>query len=372
MRTRNRLVLLPGFVYLLSWALIVGVPLAAGIPPAGAAVIEGVAAFRGELQQGVRIWALPTPAFDPAAGGPVSPASDLKGKFSFTLDRGRYYLVAFKKGGGAKKGREPGDYYCFYSGNPVTVGGDEPLAVGFNLIRLPDDGRVAPGPTGVDGTIIFEGKPLGRSYLYLYQNAADDFHGMGFSTMPVGPDGRFKARLPPGTYYFIARQRQEGGMYGPLKKNDRVGYYYANPLTVQADRTRTIILEVVRVVDNLEESGLAGRAPMGYAVTGTVHDPGGKPLAGLRVLLYGSPDTSGKPRFVSGASGGDGSFRLEVPAPGSYYLVARKNLGGPPEAGEYYSRWEDRDRKALPVTVGPQNPRVSLTLTASPAPVSGD
>ncbi len=329
----------------------------------GAATISGLAAFRGDFQVGVRIYALTGPDFEPSKQySRVSRPSDTGGRFAMEVEPGRYYFVAFKKNKGTAAKYEPGDWYCFFSGNPVQVREGISTHVGFNLIRIPGDGEVYPGFTGLEGILTFEGKPLGKSYLYVYHDVSDEFRGMGFYVAPIGPEGRFKVKLPPGRYYLIGRQRQEGGMYGPIKKNDKVGYYYANPVEVVPEKTRNVTLEVISRVEMLEESGFETEAAGAFTVSGMIKDTGGKPLPGVRVLLYDNRGTSGKPRYVSPVTGPDGLFAVKVQVEGVYYLVAREGLGGPPGEGEFYGRREDVSGKPVALALGSANPSVSVSL----------
>jgi hypothetical protein len=326
-----------------------------------AALLEGVTSRRGVLTPGVRIYALPGPDFDPRGEHRlVSPPSGADGLARMDLPAGKYHLVAYR-GGGKGKGLQPGDLYCYFSGNPVEVGREGKVPVGFNLITIPADAAAGRGFTGVEGKVLFEDKPLGRCYLYVYTDAKDEFRGLGFTVVPVGPQGTFRVGLPPGSYYLIARQRQGGGMAGPIRKNDRVGYYYGNPVRVLRDETRRVEVEVTARLDNLEEAGVAPDA--GAVVRGEVRSTSGKPLGNLVVLFYQTADLSGRPSFVSERTDDRGAFIAQPTRDGVYYLLARENLGGPPEEGEYYGVLAGRDGKPSPVTLGPgASPRLVVTV----------
>jgi hypothetical protein len=67
-------------------------------------------------------------------------------------------------------------------------------------------------------------------------------------------------------------------------------------------------------------------------------DRAGKPVAGVRALAYRSPEMVGHPAFVSERTGPDGTAELAVSGEGTYYLLARENLGGPAD-GELYGKY---------------------------------
>jgi hypothetical protein len=63
----------------------------------------------------------------------------------------------------------------------------------------------------------------------------------------------------------------------------------------------------------------------------------GKPAAGLYVLFYTDDAMSGTPAFVAGPTDAKGHFRVRAAA-GKFHLLARSNLGGPLEVGEWYGK----------------------------------
>jgi hypothetical protein len=160
---------------------------------------------------------------------------------------------------------------------------------------------------------------------------------MGDAAVPAGEDGSFRLRLPPGRYWIVARKRVGGGMYGPPGKDDHVGYYPGNPVEVTAGGMLRLTIETTTRVDALEEA-LGAEASRGE-VSGVVVDGQGGAVAGLYVLLYAPGQSlTGTPARVGGPTSPDGSFRLPGDG-GRYRAVARANLGGPPEEGEWYGAW---------------------------------
>jgi hypothetical protein len=209
--------------------------------------------------------------------------------------------------------------------------------VGFNMVRVGEPpAPVAGEGAGIAGQVLFEDKPLGRAYVHVYRDVSSNFRGMGLAAVPAGEDGRFRIKLPPGTYYVLARKRQGGGMYGPPGKDDYIGYPPGNPVTVRPGAFTTLLLETTTRVDLLEQIWFTEGESAGW-FEGTVTEAAGKPAAGLYVLFYTDKEMSGTPAFVAGPTDDKGHFRVRAAA-GAFHLLARSNLGGPLEAGEWYGK----------------------------------
>ncbi len=332
-------------------------------PGAIGATVTGVVTKGGSPVPGILVRAQRAPRPEPVRAGMPTSTSDSGGAFSLALPDGTWYLMA---GQGESAMPAPGGLFAFYGGNPVTVRGNQRIELGFNLVKVPNDGAVTSGSaTGVEGRIVYQGKPLGKLYLYVYKNPGDGFRGMGHTVVPVGKDGTFRTGLPPGEYYLVARQRQAGGMLGALRKGDRVGYYHGNPVVVPGGGIRRIELEVTDVVEEPAAVPGGGTAA-GMSVEGTVRDQGGRGVAGIYLLLYRDSGATGKPAHLSTATGGDGRFNIPVDAPGTFYMVARQNPGGAPQEGELTGRWSDRNGKLMPVVLDGPGRKVQLTLVVTP------
>ena len=314
-------------------------PAPARLPATAAPGAEGVTALRGEFVADVVVLAFAGPGPGPQAVPlAVSGGTDASGRYRLPLKPGSYYLVAVKTAGAPWPfpGRK-GDLFCYHLGNPIVVEPGKMVRVGFNMVRVG-----APLPplavegTGIAGQVRFEDKPLGRSYVYVYSDAGTNFHGMGLASIPVGEDGRFRIKLPPGTYYVLSRKRQGGGMYGPPGKDDYIGYYPGNPVTVRAGAFLPLLLEATTRVDLLDQIWSTEGASAGW-FEGKVTEAAGKPAAGLYVLFYTDEVMSGTPVFVAGPTDAKGQFKVRAVA-GTFHLLARSNLGGPLEAGEWYGK----------------------------------
>lgn len=294
--------------------------------------IKGRAAWRGEVCSGIKVRAYRSVA-DIAAekAVAVSAPSRPDGTYQLDLPPGSYYLTARDYDGQPVAGK----FFCYYSGAPVTVRAGAYVSVGFNLIRIPPE--TPPETTqdsGIRGEITFQGQPLPRSYLYVYKDGEDGFKGPGYFIQPV-EKGKFRLRLPPGTYYLLARKRAKGGQFGPIETGDHFNYYYGNPVRIEAGKTREIKLETITrlsLFDAQEASAFRG-------IRGVVRGPGKKPLAGLHVFAYRDPAMTGTPAYFSSPTGPDGHFELALPEDGPFFLLAREAFGGPAQEGEYYGKY---------------------------------
>jgi hypothetical protein len=316
-----------------------GGPAPPPLPAATGPGVEGLAALRGDLVAGVVVLAFAKPGAGPKdVPLAVSAGTDASGRYRLSLKPGSYYLFAVKTVGapwpfpGAK-----GDLFCYYLGNPIVVEPGKMTRVGFNMVRVVQPPPPVAGEgAGIAGQLLFEGKPLGRAYVHVYRDAASNFRGMGLAAVPTGGDGRFRIKLPPGTYYVLARKRQGGGMYGPPGKDDYIGYFPGNPVVVRPGAFTQLLLETTTRVDLLDEIWFTEGGSAGW-FEGNVTDASGKPAEGLYVLFYTDEALSGTPAFVAGPTDAKGHFRVRAAA-GKFHLLARSNLGGPLEAGEWYGK----------------------------------
>ena len=301
--------------------------------------VEGLAALRGELVPGVVVLAFREPGPGPEAVPlKVSTGTDVKGFYRLLVPPGSYHLVAVKSAGPPWPFKAaPGDLFCYYLGNPIVVEAGRMTRVGFSMVKIgAPAARVRGESSGISGRVSFEDKPLGRAYVSIYRDGNTNFRGMGLAAIPTDDGGRFRVKLPPGRYYVLARKRQGGGMYGPPGKDDHVGYLPGNPVEVRAGAFSQVELETTTRVDLLEQKYFTEGESAGW-FEGQVSGPGGKPAGGLYVLFYTDEVMSGAPAFVAGPTDAKGRFRVRAAA-GSFHLLARSNLGGPLEAGEWYGK----------------------------------
>jgi hypothetical protein len=310
-----------------------------GMAVAAESGVEGLAVLHGELVPGVVVLAFSAPGPGPdTVPLATSPGSDEKGRYRLALKPGSYYLAAVKSSAAPWPFRAaPGDLFCYYLGSPVVVEAGRMTPVGFNMVKIVAPPVLVKGDAaGLSGRLLFENKPLGRAYVYVYRDNSTNFHGMGVTAMPAGEDGRFRVKLPPGSYYLLARKRMSGGLYGPPGKDDYIGYYPGNPVEVRQGVFTQFDLEMTTRVDTLEKIGLEEGSGAGW-FDGTVTDAAGAPVTGLYVLFYADPALTGAPAFVAGPTDEKGQFRVRS-APGTFHVLARSSLGGPVEDGEWYGK----------------------------------
>lgn len=301
--------------------------------------IKGRVALRGEVVPGVVVMAFRD--FDaglrsvPAAR---SAETNAEGIYSLELPPGSYHLVAVKTGGATLEEIRDGDLFCYYGGNPVRVETGRAANVGFNMVWVRKD----PAPevsTGVSGIVHDEnGDRLNGGIVYFYPTASGGFRGMPGFFARVGEDGTFRARIRKGRFFVVARRRASGDMFGPTEIGDWFGYYIRNPVDLDDGAARGLRIDAVRRLGMLEKFEGIPEVPQGLLLQAKAEDPSGKPVAGVRLLVYRDAGMTGHPAAVSARSGADGIVELAVAEPGTYYLLAREKLGGPAE-GEWYGKY---------------------------------
>jgi len=269
------------------------------------------------------------------------------GGFSMELPEGTYY-VALRKGK-SEDSVEPGDIYCFYGGNPVSVESGHPVRIVLPASIKPEPatametapetpaatqmaGDVSEPARGVvEGVVTLDGKPLKGASLEVYPGETRNFRapsrGMPTTT---GADGRFRMKLPEGSWYIIVRKRASGQTRGPVREGDYDGYADTNPVTVKKGSPVVLAIPVGKIVRVM---------PGGhdYAhISGVVVFEDGRPAPGMHVCLYKNEKMDGRPLLASEATRQDGSFSMDIPVAGKYYVGARSNFGGPPDEGEFW------------------------------------
>jgi hypothetical protein len=178
--------------------------------------------------------------------------------------------------------------------------------------------------------------------VHVYTDAARQFHGpdlfgpQGAVLGGTGAKGDFSIELPAGTYYLVVSKRKAGDVLGPLQPGDLYGYFDGNPLAVAAGTRTTVTLQVV---GKLRDTSLAGGAIAAQTgIRGMVRDSAGQVPAGVYAFATTDPSfmIGAMPPYRSQPIGPDGSFFIEVPAAGTYYVSARSGYGGPPLPGEWH------------------------------------
>jgi hypothetical protein len=283
------------------------------------------------------------------------------GGFAIELPAGSYYLWA--------KGRPPAfgpPLVSEYPGNPVVVGAGSTTFLGSFALREAGSGAVAAPPqTGLRGRTVADGAPVADVAVNVYGEAAVRLSGPGYvASVLSGPDGLFQADLPPGKYRVAARRRSDGAAAGFLRAGDLTGEFAGNPVAVAAGAYTDMgdlplhTVDPQRLAETERERRGEGSAT---ALAGTVVGPDGKPLAGQHVFLYRDQGMIGRPELMA-VSGKDGSFAVELPGAGTWYLGARSTMGGPRQPGEMAGRLSGSADSSVTVRAGERRRGLAIRM----------
>jgi hypothetical protein len=317
--------------------------------------VRGRASLAGVLVEDVSVRAYPyrSGAFGPLTGGkPTGKArTATDGTYEISLPPGQDVVEALK-GAEGEAGERPqtGDLHCLYSGSPVTVNPGAWTAVGLNLVTVPPEQRKASERAAITGRITRGGELAEKVYLYVYKDAGGGFRGPAHFLQPVAK-GSFRLRMPPGTYFLVARKRARGGAYGPIAIGDWFNFYPRNPVILAPNEEVTVEIPLIERLSQLEEEPGAFQG-----VSLRIVDSQGVGQPGFYVLAYREPLRTGPPLATSAASDTEGRARLPLGPGQTAYLRARRSLGGPLGEGEIYA-----DGQAT----GGTDPDLVLTLEAS-------
>lgn len=316
------------------------------------ASLQGKLTVQGKGIAAARLLVWPVSAFSLAREAPHrSGPTDAGGGYALDLPPGEYYLLA-----------EGPDLFAFYGRNPVTVPpeGLKDVNIGLLPCSLPAPEREARATTGMIGKVAVDGKPLAGAVVYLYPDLTSRFKGMGLGMAETDEEGIFEAEAPPGTYYLLVRWRRSHEFTGPLRAGDYIGYYAGNPLKITEGKLSRIAVPMLEVPEKVERFAetLFGTT----SVRGRVLDPQGKPLAGVRAIIYDEPTMLNRPLYVSQPTETDGAFVLSLPRGGTYYLAARDTLGGAPSPGDLYGTYDKTPDHSLTVETGEEAKGIDIVV----------
>ncbi|MEW6427539.1 MAG: hypothetical protein AB1568_05840 [Thermodesulfobacteriota bacterium] len=354
-----------------------------------AAVIEGIVFSRnGPAADAVVRAFADVPALIAGRPAAVSTAADKPGHYHLELPPGRYFLTAV-----AGDGK---DLFAYHGINPLEVEDGSRWLPFFVVEQTP----VTTGGDfqGISGQVLYKGKPLKSGSASVYPASDRHFRGMGLLTNTLDEEGRFYFDLEPGSYVVVARHHRQGGEMGPIRRGDLFCYPAANPVTVAAGRESRLAVECyprddladfldVKEADprgrketqrrassfwqqDISQSGELPEAyPGGPAqLSGTVVDPAGRPQPGLIVTAYSAEEYPLFQMYVLRLisphitrTDAGGNFRLALPG-GSYYLVARENLGAAPDQGERYGLYEGSANHSIAVAAGRETTGATITV----------
>jgi len=309
--------------------------------PVPAAVLSGQVK---RLPAGERVEVMAYPFSEQRLQGktPYHVLVDPEGRFELDLPVGGYFLLA--------RGE---NMFGYYGRNPVAVPEQGLAGVVIPLVAAVsrEPGRPAGASSGLAGRVTWQGRPVAGVAINVYSDMARGFRGLGSGMIGfTDEEGRFRLAVAPGRYYLLARKRNAGAPFGPLEAGDLFGFYPGNPVEVKDGRSTHVVIELVEV----PEKAPAADAVIGGTthISGRVLDEEGRPVAGVRVLLYMDPAMIRQPALVSRVTGADGRYDLSFPKGGRYFLVARDMLGGPPSAGQLYGPYQGAPGGMVQVETG--------------------
>lgn len=297
----------------------------------------------------------------------AGPTGD-KGAFEAKVPKGTYFLIAKKLIKGTADKLQPGDYYAYYGGNPVTVRDGETINVGVNCSAILDTGETyKPGGTGIRGKVYLDGKPLDRARVTLYEDGDTIFRGIGFASMLASKDGDFSFNLEPGKYYVVARKRAGEDRMGPLVPGDLFGFAHDNPVEVKKGSYTVISINTVKKLVKVKEGGqemtLGGTVKAGETVIeGTVVGKEGKPVAGVYASAFRDSMMTQKPDFISAITGPDGKYSISLSGGGEYFIGARNTIGGPAEKGDLLGRYAGTEDHSINIKTGEKLKDINITV----------
>ncbi len=298
----------------------------------------------------VLVWPLASRTL--ATGASHRVKSDKEGLYRLDLAVGDYYFLAQGEG-----------LFAYYGRNPVHIP-EEGSTLNLSLVPRPNDvpsQEMVEIDSGVVGRVTTAGKPLAGAIIFVYPDLSSRLKGAGLGmSAPSDSDGFFELPLSTGTYYLLARKRNSGQSIGPLAAGDFIGYLPDNPLVIKEETVARVAIPMLEVPHRVEK--FAASLFGGSSVAGTVTDLDGNPVAGIRVLLYDEATMLARPLHVSQPTDAQGRFLLSFADGGTYYLVARAELGGTPQPGELYGQYNENQDHALTIKEGEQRQGVKLVV----------
>ena len=157
-------------------------------------------------------------------------------------------------------------------------------------------------------------------------------------TTTVDNNGRFSIQVAEGSYYLVMRKRADEGTFGPPREGDL--QFYSRDKNGKA-RLFVVIAGKETNIGTISEATVFKKQQPKHekgmtAIEGTVTDEDGKPVEGVRVFVYTSPEMAGRPQYASEGTGKDGKYLINVNNKGTYYLKVRSHYGGgKPVGGEF-------------------------------------
>jgi outer membrane protein OmpA-like peptidoglycan-associated protein len=211
----------------------------------------------------------------------------------------------------------------------------------------------------MEGQVFLDGKPLADVLLAFFLDSK------GLPPIPGGmgkiPDsleradaeGKFKAKLPQGSYYLGILLRGPGERMGP----PRPGETFCFADDGQGKLRHLAINDFEQIDHGRIDCSLPSAFTEGeedrFVVEGIVLEgEGGGPVAGAMVLAKKGDQKIRRPDYFSEPTGEDGKFSINLPPGGTYYLIARKSItGNRPVPGESIGKLGTEPAGAVSVTI---------------------
>lgn len=195
--------------------------------------------------------------------------------------------------------------------------------------------------SGIKGQVLYATQGASPDvFVYAYDSPFNDLRvPTKYISAATDKDGTYTLKLPPGSYYIVARKRSTGDPKGYLVKGDYEGKYPDNPVTVTAGSYANVRISIEQLqgaflaAPYLPDTGNTG-------ISGKVYDEKGKPASGAYVMLYTDKEMVGMPTLLSKPTNKDGEYTIYITKPGEYYVAARIKFGGLPRKGEPYGTYD--------------------------------
>lgn len=174
------------------------------------------------------------------------------------------------------------------------------------------------GPVGIEGEVSFNQQPLAAARIEFYLKSGNERSSTPFRVATSDAQGKFKASLPTGHYYLVARKKEQGKGINRMLMAE----YPANP--VKVDRAFTPIQPL-----ELKEVGAEGSiAADGKTRVSGQLQADGQPVADAFIYVYTRGNELTGPSYGQVAQSDErGFFRLNLSA-GQYWLSARRRSDG--------------------------------------------
>lgn len=204
---------------------------------------------------------------------------------------------------------------------------------------LQELGEAVPG-TGFEGRVVVDGAVIPGAKVYAYRSFADFIAAKPFASSDVtGDDGKYAMDLPQGSFYLVAKKRQDLTHDGPVGAGDYFAFQGSNPITVNAGRYTHVGFSMLPFD---QEATYADYDEEGAGALSGVVTLDGEPLEGVYVTLYvdTADDLRGSVYASSPPTGKNGVFQFDYLPEVEYYVVARKRasgtVAGPLNDGDYF------------------------------------